>query len=80
MSRIVEINGESLLELDETERRFMEMFVRCIDIKDSKYKLWLDEDIDLYSEFINGLKEGKANRNVRSRFKANNNRKCKKHI
>ena len=57
MSKIVEINGELLLELDENERRFMEMFIRCIDIKDSKYKLWLDEDIDLYNEFINGLKD-----------------------
>ena len=53
MSKIVEINGESLLELDKDEIEFMRMFIRCIDIKNSKYKLWLDEDIDLYNDFIN---------------------------
>ena len=60
MSKLVEINGESLLELDENEREFMKMFNRCIDIKNSKYKLWLDEDIYLYDEFINKLKKDKS--------------------
>ena len=51
MSKIVEINGESLLELNKDEKEFMKMFIQCANIKDSKYKLWKDEDIDLYNEF-----------------------------
>lgn len=54
MSKLVEINGESLLELDENEREFMRMFIQCINIKDyfPRYKLWLNEDIYLYDEFM----------------------------
>ncbi len=52
MSKLVEINGESLLELDENEREFMRMFNQCVDIKNLKYKLWLNEDIYLYDEFM----------------------------
>lgn len=62
MSKIVEINGESLLELDKEEIEFMSMFIQCIDIKNSKYKLWLDEDIDLYNEFINLCKRIRVSR------------------
>ena len=63
MSKIVEINGESLLELDETERQFMKMFNQCIDIQYSNYKLWTPEDIKLYDEFMkncNSLKKDKS--------------------
>ena len=59
MSKIVEINGESLLELDNDEREFMRVFIQCINIKDSNYKLWLNEDIDLYNKFINKLRKDK---------------------
>lgn len=54
MSKIVEINGESLLELDENEKQFIKMFNQCIDIKHylPKYKLWKDEEITLYNEFL----------------------------
>lgn len=60
MSKIVEIIGESLLELDNDEREFMGMFIQCLDIKNSNYKLWLQEDIDLYNQFTNKLKEYKS--------------------
>lgn len=62
MSKIVEINGESLLELDKDEIEFMRMFIQCVNIKHyiTRYKLWLNEDIQLYNEFINKLKEDKS--------------------
>lgn len=67
MSKLVEINGETLLELGKDEKEFMEMFIRCIDIKDyfSRYKLWKFGDINLYNEFINKLKVCKSEEDER---------------